>query len=522
MPTSPGRIPARRRRAFDVAAILALVVGAYVARRGSLPFDGLWFDDSWVAAGAIHGRPAALLTVGSGTPGFTAILMAAHRAGGSIHDLGIPSLVAGIACPGLLYLALRSVGYQRAVAALVSAALVVARIPILYSGRVKGYTFDTLWVLLLAIAVPRLAARTWRWPVGVMWAVCSIAIGTFSAYMMVAAAGAGLILLLHPSGDRTVRLGAVGIQGAVQLGYLVVSEKKADLNGIEKVLQDAYKAHIDFTWNPVHLADQSLTHLGRVAEVFPGGSGTWLTVFGVLAIAGLIAASFRGPRRAETVAGRYLLLLIVVAYVGSILHKFPFGPINTPAVSPGGRHSMWLVPAMAFGLAAVMARVRKLAVQSDAMRLAFDGIAVVAAVTLVVVSYQPAPPAPFPGSESGTRFVESSLGPNDVVIITATSTFSFADSATSPVHLVDTPSHQVGFAPVFTDHRIHVVGVWAVTPGTPAEIRSWVRNAHRVFVQGSAALATPGLQSVAKVLGPDGFTMQEHGFRWTFVQVWTR
>ena len=75
------RLPLDVRRAFDVFAVVALAISAYVARRGTLPGDGLWFDDSWVAAGAIHGTPFALLSHGSGTPGYTAILMA-------VHDLG--------------------------------------------------------------------------------------------------------------------------------------------------------------------------------------------------------------------------------------------------------------------------------------------------------------------------------------------------------------------------------------------------------------------------------------------------
>jgi hypothetical protein len=520
VPRKPARIPAGVRRAFDIAAVVALLVVAYLARRGSLPYDGLWFDDSWVAAGAIHGHLTALLTDGSGTPGFIAILMGVYHLGtGSLHSLGIPSLVAGVAGPGLLYIALRSVGYERSVAALVSAALVVARIHILYSGRVKGYTFDTVWVLLLAFALPRLARRTWRWPLAVAWAICAIGIASFSAYMMVAAAGAGLILALHPASDRHMRYAAVGAQGVAQLAYLAVSEKKADLNGIEKVLEVTYKAHIDFTWNPVHLASESLTHLRRVAEVFPGGSGGWLTLFGLLAIAGLVAASVRG-RRSETIAARYLLVLIVIAYVGSLFHKFPFGPTNTSVVSPGGRHTLWLIPAMAFGLAAVAHRARRHTETVDALRFAFDGIAVAAAIVLVAVSYQPAAPAPLQGSESATRFIENSLRPDDVVIITGSSTFSFSDSARTPVKLVPTPKHQVGFAPVFEDPRIHVVGPWGVTPGTPSEIRSWVRGAKRVFVLASGAFARGGFNSVASALQPAGFTHDQRDFQWSFVQIW--
>jgi hypothetical protein len=162
------------------------------------------------------------------------------------------------------------------------------------------------------------------------------------------------------------------------------------------------------------------------------------------------------------------------------------------------------------------------AARYDAMRRAFDAIAVASAGTIVFVGYKPADPAPFPGSQSATRYVETSIRPGDAVIITSSSAFSFAASATTPVTLVPTQKHEVGFAPVFRDPRIHVIGPWAVTPGTPAEIRSWVRNTDRVFVQTQGPLPEPGLQLVAGVLEPQGFKMETHHFDWNGVQVWQR
>lgn len=517
------RIPAGIRRAFDVVAIVALMLVSYAARRGSLPFDGLWFDDSWVAAGAIHGRLTALMTDGSGTPGFTGLLMIVHRlGGGQLRDLGIPSLVAGVVGPSLLFVALRRIGYERSIAAILSAALVVAPIHILYSGRVKGYTFDTVWVLLLVIVVPYLAQRAWRWPLALTWTVCAVVIGTFSAYTMVAVAGAAVVLVLHPSSDRIVRVGAVGVQAITQLVYLDIAEKKADLAGIEKVLQVTYDAHMNLSWNPITLARESLTHVRRVAQVFPGGSGAWLTLFGLLAIAGLVAAATKGRRRSESIAARYLLLLMAMAFVGSFLHVFPFGPTNgNGKIGAGGRHTLWLIPGMALGLAAVAHRLRLLTARLDAARLAFDAIAVATAVAIVFVGYKPAPPAPFPGSQSATRYVETSIRPGDVVIVSG-SAFSFADSATTPVTLVPTPKHQVGFAPVFRDPRIHVIGPWAVTPGTPAEIRSWVRDTDRVFVTTLGPLPDPGIGVVAGVLRPQGFRRERHVFEWNTVYIWRR
>jgi hypothetical protein len=523
----PIRLPTEFGLAFDVITVAVLAVVAFVARWGSLPTNGLWFDDSWVAAGAILGSPRELLSVGSGHPGFTAILMAVVRlGGGDLASLGWPSLVFGVLAPPALYLGLRSFGYERAVSAIVSAALVVAPIPILYSGRVKGYTLDTLVVLLVAVAIPFLARLTWRWPMAAAWAVAAIAIGTFSGYTLLATAGAGVILVLHPSADRPVRIAAVSIQAVVQGAYLIVEQSKSDLAGIEDVMETVYDGHMSFSWNPLAFGPEVLEHLRRLAEVFPGSPGDdslWLALLAVLSMAGLVIAAVDGRRRSETLAARYLLLLVVVAAAGSLVDRFPFGPSNEVAVSAGGRHTLWMVPALALGLAALAQRARRLVARRDPLRLGFDALVVIAAIAIVVVAYEPAQEAPFPGSESAARFIDASIGPDDVVIVTGSSTFSFAISTTTPVRVRATPDHQVGFAPVYLDRRIKNVGGWAVAPGSPEEIQSWAADADRVFVLASGPLGAGGRDQAGDVLEHQGFALLEsRAFVWTVVDIYRR
>lgn len=521
--SSSRRLPLPARRAFDLACVAGLLVVSYLVRRGSLPVDGLWFDDSWVAAGAIHGTPRQLLVVGSGHPGLTALLMVIDRLGGGLGDLGVPSLVAGVVTPPLLYLGLRSVGYERAVSALLGAALSVAPIHILYSGRVKGYTLDALGVLVVGMVLPHLARRRWTWPVGVAWVVASVALTSLSGFMLVALAGAGLVLALHPASDRTVRLVAVGAQAAIQAAYLAVARSKTDLAAIEQVLEDTYDTHMTFSWNPVALARELSTHLGRAAEVYPAGPDGLLAVLGIAAVVGLGLGAVRGRRRAETIASRYFLVLVLVAAVGSFAGAFPFGPSNQPdLLSTGGRHGLWLVPAFAFGLAAVLHRLRAVAARWDAGRFAFDGVAVLAAVAIVVGGYAPAEDAPFPGSGSAARFLAGAVGPGDAVIITGTSTFLYGIAVDTPVTVVATPDHQVGFAPVYTDPRIHTVGEWSLSPGSPREIRAWTEDADEVFVMAQGSLAAGPLDDVGRVLEDEGYTRERVDFTWAVVDVWTR
>ncbi len=517
-------------RAFDVAAAIGLGGVAWFARWGSLPSDGLWFDDSWVAAGAMLGNPGNLLTVGSGHPGFTAVLMAVDRlGGGELAYLGVPSLVFGALGPPALYLALRSFGYERAISALLGAALVVAPIPILYSGRVKGYTLDILAVLLIAVALPLLARRTWRWPLAAAWTVVAVGVGTLSGYTLLATAAAGAILALHPAGDRRVRIVAVSLQVAIQGAYYLVAQSKTDLAGLEDAVETNYDGHLEFSWNPVTFGRELLAHLRRLAEVFPSSPGDnrwWLALLAVLSVAGLVVASVKGPRRAEMVAARYLLLLVVLAAGGSLVSRFPFGPNNRtadgwPLFSVGGRYTLWLVPALAFGLAALAHRAYRWAARRDRARLALGAGLALAAIAIIVAGYQRAPRAPFPGSESATRFVDASLGPDDVAIVTSTSTFSFAISTVTPVGVQPTPGHQVGFAPVYMDPRIENVGKWAAEPGTPAEIRSWTADADRVLVMASGPLGS--YEAVRVVLEGEGF-MLSHAkqFEWEVVVIFRR
>jgi hypothetical protein len=529
--THPVRPPLGTGRVFDVIAVVLLGGVAWFARWGSLPSDGLWFDDSWVAAGAMLGSPGNLLTVGSGHPGFTAILMAVDWMGaGELAYLGVPSLVFGVLGSPVLYLGLRSFGYERAISVIVSAALAVAPIPILYSGRVKGYTLDTLAVLLIAVAIPVLARRTWRWPMAAAWTVAAVATGSLSGYTLLATAGAGVILALHPSHDRIVRIVAVGVQAAVQGAYYVVAQSKTDLAGIEEVVGSHYDGHMDFSWNPLTFGRELLTHLRRVAEVFPlgpGGNRWWLALLAVLAVAGLVIASVKGHGRSETLAARYLLLLVALAAGGSMVDRFPFGPSNGQSAewlfSVGGRYTLWMVPALALGLAALGQRVLRLASGRRPARPALVGGVLLAAIAIVVARYERAPDAPFPGSESATRFVDASLGPDDLAIVAGSSTFSFAISTTTPVGVQATPDHQVGFAPLYLDRQVKNVGGWAAEPGSPADIRSWAADAERVLVMASGPLGFAGYEDVRLVLEEAGFTLSEtKRFGWDVVGIFQR
>jgi hypothetical protein len=464
-----------------VAALLS--VTAFLNRRGGLPHDGLWFDDSWVATGALKGSFSQLLTVGSAHPGFTGLLMAwSQVTGSSSLGLAYPALVAGTLGPPSLYLVLRRFGYARSISVLLGASLVVGDVDIVYSGRVKPYVLDILIVIGLMAIVPSLARVRWRWPTAVGWVAAAILIASFSGFAFVAIAGAGAIFVLHPSSDRPLRVCAVAVQAVCQLIILAVLQERSNLQEVEAVLERVFDAHIDFDPNPLAFGSELLEHLRRVAVVaFPGGPSWWFSVCAILAVIGLTAAAL-SRRRSVALAGRYLALLLFVAFVGGVIHRFAFGPTGGPPFSRGERYSLWLAPVMAFGAAVFLQHVRGLAGRRPPMRIGFDIVVAVVAAVVLVSGLGDALPYPFSGSRSATEFVDSELTEHDAVIITLTSVYTFAVESRSRVTLRATPEKVIGFIPVFADARLHTVGPFGEVEGRSEQIRALVDNADRVFV----------------------------------------
>ena len=482
----PRRRPSRwSPYAPDVLLAALLLVTAFIARRGGLPRDGLWFDDAWVAAGALRGSFTQVFTVGSGQPGYTAGLMAwGWLTSGGSQSLALLTLIAGTLGPPALYLLLRRLGYARSISALLGAVLVVGTVHVAYSGRVKTYVFDPLIVIGLVALVAYLARVRWRWPTAVAWAAGAILISSFSGFVFVATAVAGVILLLHAQSDRLVRLSAVAAQGVGQLLLFAAMQQTAgrQLAELESNQETLYDAHVNFSWNPLHFGADSLEHYRRLAIVFPGGPGWWLTACALLAVAGLIVAAFT---KRQSVVAQYLLLILFVAFVGGVAGRFPFGPKSPDDLSTlftrGERATLWLLPVIAVGLATALQLLRGLTVKGSRLRLGFDVVVYGVAVIVVATALHDAPSYPFPGSKSAAAFVESEIHQNDAVLLSPISVFSYAVESKSAVSIVGRPETVNSFIPSFADPRVHATGPISDSSGTPDQIRSWVAGADRVF-----------------------------------------
>jgi hypothetical protein len=313
-------------------------------------------------------------------------------------------------------------------------------------------------------------------------------------------------LVLYPAGDRVVRVGAVAVQGALQLLLYTSYARANDLRGIERFM-DTYDGHVDFHANPLDFLDEVLTHMARIAAVHPGGSGVALRLVALAAVSGLVVGAIRPRHRAEALSSRLALGLFLFAFVASLLERFPFGPSSfsffVPGVSPGSRHSLWLVPIFALGLAVALSRIAQRL--TGAARPVFHGTAIAASVAVLVLGY--GRPLPYPSDEApqATRVVDEWAASANAVIVADTRVYAHALYTSEAVVLVPTPTHQVGFTPAIEDERFHGLGAWSERRLAPESIRAIVEDATDVVVYDT--MIGPGSDEfVAPVMRAEGFT----------------
>jgi hypothetical protein len=497
----------RHEPAFD--ALVALVLAAVAAAvRWYVPADGLFYDDAWQALGAQKGSFTDVMTVAQTQPGFTAGLMVWTRLfGTSTASMVTPAFVAGTFGPPALYLGLRWFGYTRSIAFLVGAALCSAQVHIIYSHRVKTYTFDVLIILGLALAVRHLAGRRWGRSTAVAWFVGSVVVGSFSSIAVIGTVVGGLILVLHPSGDRTWRVAAVAAQALVLSALYLASSRTYNQDEIRRFFA-ARGGYIDFDPNPVTLGRDVFDHFWNVADVFPGGVPT--LVLGLAGV-GLLLAAWRGP---IALPARFLGLMVVIAVGGAVLDVIPFGPSRAVA-----RVSLWLVPAMALGLCAALEFARRWIAPWATLRTGFDAIVCIAAVLVLVSSFGTDRPTPA-GARSAIRQVMAEAGPDDAVVITNWTSHSFALYGGTPVGLRPTPERGVGFLPTFVDQRLH-----RHDPSTtPEEFNNFVEGVDRVYlVHANAGIGPDYLFKLALEFVLRGFTrISVRTIETGHVEVWQR
>ena len=516
----------------DLVVVGVLIVIAFLVRRHGLPTQGLWLDDAEEGA-ARKASPSQLIMVGRDHPGYVAALMGWSRlTGGSDASLAYPALIAGVLGPALLYVMLRVLGYAWWIGLLLGAALVASQTDIIYSGRLKPDTTDVLVVLILVLLVARLARTRWRWPTAVLWVLAAILLSSNSLFALVAVAVAGLVLLVHPASDLIVRGLAIGVQAAATgaLGLVIVGSYNSQ--SVEMEWRFIWDPFLTFYPNPLRFGAEVLRHLTRIAQVFPGGPGWFATLCVLVAIGGLIIEAWRGPR---AIVARYLLLLLAVTFVGGVLGKIPFGPAVANPISTGGRASLWLVPVMAVGLAAVLQRVRN-GIRLSGLPIALDIVACAGAAVTLGFALEAKPlPYPFIGAQPAVSFAESHLGRRDALLLPFAASpyfpgwnpaaISFAAESHFAFLFKGDPTGTLGFTPRFNDPRIRGVGV---RPVDTEQVVGDVAHTKGVFVYNSGPSFFSQVEAAEETTALD-HTLVSLGFKSKVVQfvdarveVWNR
>ncbi len=349
-----------------VDAVLAVGLFAFaLVFRWHFPSDGLFYDDAWQAFGAVEGGFRQLFTVGQTQPGLGLELMVWSRVfGSSASTMIAPAVIAGSLGPPALYLTLRKFRYAVSISFLLGAALTVCETAIVYSGRVKSYTSDVLVILLLCVLLPWLARKRWTVAIAVAWFAGSVAIASYSSFTLLASIAAAAVLVFHAHGDRKVRILAVGAQAVALLGLFAAEDRTHNAAKLEDFFKSS-ESYIQIHLNPVTFGSEMVKHLVRVTDVFPGGPG-WVSL--ACMIAAVVGLAVMARRGSMALVGRFLVLMVLLAIVGAIAKKVPFGPTQSTA-----RVTLWLAPVVAFGLAVVLQRVyRAAAARGNATRLVFD------------------------------------------------------------------------------------------------------------------------------------------------------
>jgi hypothetical protein len=169
-----------------------------------------------------------------------------------------------------------------------------------------------------------------------------------------------------------------------------------------------------------------------------------------------------------------MALILVITVLGAFAHRIPLGPDRA-----GYRASIWLTPVVAFGLAVVLERVGRIATRRVRGRAVFDGLLFALACLLLLTPLGVARTYEN-GARAATREAMAGAGPNDAVLVTRPTIFSFALYADTRVKLQPDAQLTQGFMPEFADRRVHPID-W-LSPEQRQVLRDAVAKVDRVYV----------------------------------------
>jgi hypothetical protein len=497
----------------DGLVVAILLVVSFLVRWPTRPTDGLYHDDAWVAIGAMRGGVGDLHATSSDHPGFTLALMGWSRISGvSPERLAWPVLVSGLLLAPILYLCLARWS-RRSVALVIATCAAIASHHVMFSTRPKPYAVVALAILGLAAVIEPVCRRRWSPLVAGAWLISALVVASTSVFASVAVAVAGIVVVTHPSGDRWLRLGTVGLQAVLQAALLIWVQRSYDVDALTADWAALYDGYLQTDREPWDMARDLAVHVERTANVFPGGSGWLGVVVGVAAVVGLALAARHGP---NALRGRLLGGIVLVAVVGAYLEKVPFGPLSAGAL-PGGRATIWLVPSLALGLAELGRLALQRVPERRGLASVEGAIAVAAAVTIVATAWGDVPTYPAPGSGGAAAMADARHREGTVIVVLPRSLHPFFASSDVPIDIEPTPDELVGFRPVPLDPTV-------VVSDRPLATAAALGQADQVLVyEAVRGFSSDHRAPLVAALEDEGFVLDHVEVNgWAGLEVWRR
>jgi hypothetical protein len=514
---------------------VALVAVAYVTRDSSLGGSSVHTDDAWVLLGWKAHQWSDVQRAGSSSLGFVLLLRAwlglvgfTHR-----HAQWLPLIASLLGAPAFLLVALRMrIRYS---AALLGAALLLAS-PVLvsYATRVKQYSFEVLFAILLiglAAAVLRdpMARRPWiAFSIG---SVISLVMSFALVGIVVAGLGAGLV--------AAWRKGGFGRLGRSPGSICAIAVALFSGSWFLLIIRPTRSTALHDFWSgfylsePVgtppaapwwHWTDTShnglLAHDWKLVQFLFDGAFSGPTI--VLIIGFVVASVLVAIRRPF-----HALLFgvpVLLAAGGSLAQLSPFG---------GGRTDAWLYAPMAFMIVSAVdivlrrvtdgrpfdARGPRRSRGSRSAGLALSGSVIVIAL-LCFANIPAATVFAWPNVTPLITNLETSRTRHDLVVVGTAFTFNYALYAPQPVATSVSDRNATHFSPVV--QRINAMN-WQDYAAPVAELERRLRRVQDVWLLDAPNIAYPMGEAPRRALAGRGFHLvsQSHSTggvleRWRF------
>jgi len=451
---SPRHDPASGRgglSAWDIACATFLASLLLWLVLPSLGPQSLYRDDAWQVLIARQRNWADVARFGVTAPGFGLLLSAWLAASGfSEAAAQVPSLVAGALGPPGLYLLARTIGLSRLAALLAGLLLAVTSSQVVESARVKPFTLDALFAIILSalvLAVLRDPARRGRWLA--LAGSGGLALLVSAQAALPAASGLMACLFAARRCSSSVRLwgtATVACFGVAMLSWYLIVVGSSGREALHE-----YWAQSFLPW------DAGLRSMARAAvkitDAFFDHALNGIPFAWVLGVPLAGIGAVLGSRVLDADRTAVLVLPFIQAWLLNSAGRVPLG---------GGRIDLYLLPFL-FVLLALPLEWLKARRPAFALALGYSAICII----VLAAVWQRQSRYPREDLRSLTASVEDLARPEDSIVVYPETSYPYAVYSRFQSRLEPDPLSMTGFTPVSNDARVDMLPGFQFGTGGP-------------------------------------------------------